>query len=252
MKVIILCGGKGLRMQGILKDIPKPLVQVQGKPLIWHIMDWYSRFGHHEFILPLGYGGEKIKEYFMDYAWKKHDFNLNLKNNHYHLLEEPKQWNIKFIDTGIETMTGTRLKKLESHIQDEMFLLTYGDGLAKININELIKFHKDKGKTATLTGIKKSSQYGLLQVENGIALDFKEKPLLNTVINGGFFVFNKEIFDYLNNNDCMLEEEPLLTLIKNKELAVYEHNDYWISVDTPKDLKDANESWNPNKNNGKE
>ncbi|WP_410982545.1 sugar phosphate nucleotidyltransferase [Bacillus cereus] len=248
MKVIILCGGKGLRMQGILKDIPKPLVQVQGKPLIWHIMDWYSKFGHHEFILPLGYGGEKIKEYFMDYIWKEHDFNLDLMNNHYQLLEEPKQWNIKFIDTGIETMTGTRLKKLENHIQDEMFLLTYGDGLAKININELIKFHKDKGKIATLTGIKKSSQYGLLQIENGIAVDFKEKPLLNAVINGGFFVFNKGIFDYLNNNDCMLEEEPLLNLIKNKELAVYEHNDYWISVDTPKDLKDANESWNPNKN----
>ncbi|MBJ8030633.1 sugar phosphate nucleotidyltransferase [Bacillus cereus group sp. N21] len=248
MKVIILCGGKGLRMQGILKDIPKPLVQVQGKPLIWHIMNWYSKFGHHEFVLPLGYGGEKIKEYFMDYIWKEHDFNLDLKNNHYQLLEEPKQWNIKFIDTGIETMTGTRLKKLEKHIQDEVFLLTYGDGLAKIDINELIKFHKDKGKIATLTGIKKSSQYGLLQIENGIAVDFKEKPLLNAVINGGFFVFNKGIFDYLNDNDCMLEEEPLLNLIKNKELAVYEHNDYWISVDTPKDLKDANESWNPNKN----
>lgn len=248
MKVIILCGGKGLRMQGILKDIPKPLVQVQGKPLIWHIMDWYSKFGHHEFILPLGYGGEKIKEYFMDYIWKEHDFNLDLKNNRYQLLEEPKQWNMKFIDTGIETMTGTRLKKLEKHIQDEMFLLTYGDGLAKININELIQFHKDKGKVATLTGIKKSSQYGLLQIENGIAVDFKEKPLLNAVINGGFFVFNKEIFNYLNNNDCMLEEEPLLNLIKNKELAVYEHNDYWISIDTPKDLKDANEGWNPNKN----
>ncbi|HHT7239909.1 sugar phosphate nucleotidyltransferase [Bacillus mycoides] len=248
MKVIILCGGKGLRMQGILKDIPKPLVQVQGKPLIWHIMNWYSKFGHHEFVLPLGYGGEKIKEYFMDYIWKEHDFNLDLKNNHYQLLEEPKQWNIKFIDTGIETMTGTRLKKLEKHIQDEMFLLTYGDGLAKIDINELIKFHKDKGKIATLTGIKKNIQYGLLQIENGIAVDFKEKPLLNAVINGGFFVFNKGIFDYLNDNDCMLEEEPLLNLIKNKELAVYEHNDYWISVDTPKDLKDANESWSPNKN----
>ncbi|WP_346817991.1 sugar phosphate nucleotidyltransferase [Bacillus paramobilis] len=248
MKVIILCGGKGLRMQGILKDIPKPLVQVQGKPLIWHIMNWYSKFGHHEFILPLGYGGEKIKEYFMNYIWKKHDFNLDLKNNHYQLLEEPKQWNIKFIDTGIETLTGTRLKKLEKHIQDDMFLLTYGDGLATIDINELIKFHKDKGKIATLTGINKSSQYGLLQIENGIAVDFKEKPLLNNVINGGFFVFNKGIFDYLNDNDCMLEEEPLLNLIKNKELAVYEHNDYWISVDTPKDLKDANASWNPNKN----
>ncbi|MCU5342947.1 sugar phosphate nucleotidyltransferase [Bacillus cereus] len=248
MKVIILCGGKGLRMQGILKDIPKPLVQVQGKPLIWHIMNWYSKFGHHEFILPLGYGGEKIKEYFMDYIWKKYDFNLDLKNNHYQLLEEPKQWNIKFIDTGIETLTGTRLKKLEKHIQDDMFLLTYGDGLATIDINELIKFHKDKGKIATLTGINKSSQYGLLQIENGIAVDFKEKPLLNNVINGGFFVFNKGIFDYLNDNDCMLEEEPLLNLIKNKELAVYEHNDYWISVDTPKDLKDANASWNPNKN----
>ncbi|MEH7459967.1 sugar phosphate nucleotidyltransferase, partial [Bacillus sp. JJ1127] len=115
-------------------------------------------------------------------------------------------------------------------------------------INDLIKFHKEKGKIATLTGIKKNSQYGLLQVENGIAVDFKEKPLLDALINGGFFVFNRGIFDYLNSeNDCILEEEPLRNLIQNHELAVYEYNDFWISVDTPKDLKDANETWNPNK-----
>ncbi|ENQ3108567.1 NTP transferase domain-containing protein [Bacillus cereus] len=248
MKVVILCGGKGLRMQGVLENTPKPLVRVQGKPLILHIMNWYRRYGHYEFILLLGYKGDQIKEYFMNYNWKEHDFSLDFKNNQYQLLQEEEEWNIKFIDTGIETMTGARLKKIEKYIQDETFLLTYSDGLANIDINDLIKFHKEKGKIATLTGIKKNSQYGLLQIENGIAVDFKEKPLLDALINGGFFVFNRGIFDYLNSeNDCILEEEPLRNLIQNHELAVYEYNDFWISVDTPKDLKDANETWNPNK-----
>ncbi|MDC2866842.1 sugar phosphate nucleotidyltransferase [Bacillus sp. BP-3] len=246
MKVIILCGGKGLRMQGILEDVPKPLVRVQGKPLIWHIMNWYSKFGHQEFILPLGYKGEQIKEYFMNYNWKESDLVLDLQKNQYQLLEEQKSWNIKFIDTGMETMTGARLKRLENHVQDELFLLTYGDGLAHIDINELIKIHKEKGKVATLTGIRKNSQYGLLQVENGIVTEFKEKPLLDSLINGGFFVFNKAIFNYLSDEDtCILEEEPLRNLIKNNELAIYEYNGFWISVDTPKDLKDANEKWDP-------
>ncbi|MGF9965716.1 sugar phosphate nucleotidyltransferase [Bacillus rhizoplanae] len=248
MKVIILCGGKGLRMQGILEDVPKPLVRVQGKPLIWHIMNWYSKFGHQEFILPLGYKGGKIKEYFVNYNWKEYDFILDLQKNQYHLLKEPKSWNIKFIDTGIETMTGARLKKLENYLQDDLFLVTYGDGLAHVDINELIKFHKEKGKIATLTGIRKNSQYGLLQVENGIATEFKEKPLIDTLINGGFFVFNRAIFSYLSDEDtCILEEEPLRNLIKNNELAVFEYDGFWIGVDTPKDLKDANENWDPNK-----
>ncbi|MEI4832213.1 sugar phosphate nucleotidyltransferase [Bacillus sp. FJAT-53711] len=248
MKVIILCGGKGLRMQGILEDVPKPLVRVQGKPLIWHIMNWYSKFGHQEFILPLGYKGEKIKEYFVNYNWKEYDFILDLQKNQYHLLKEPESWNIKFIDTGIETMTGARLKKLENHLQDDLFLVTYGDGLAHVDINELIKFHREKGKIATLTGIRKNSQYGLLQVENGIATEFKEKPLMDALINGGFFVFNKAIFSYLSDEDtCILEEEPLRNLIKNNELAVFEYDGFWIGVDTPKDLKDANENWDPNK-----
>ncbi|MDZ4434873.1 sugar phosphate nucleotidyltransferase [Bacillus cereus] len=248
MKVIILCGGKGLRMQGILEDIPKPLVRVQGKPLLLHIMNWYRKYGHSDFILPLGYKGEKIKEYFMDFSWKENDFSLNFKTSQYTLLQKLENWNIHFIDTGIDTMTGARLKKLESFVQGETFLLTYGDRLANIDIDQLIAFHKEKGKIATLTGIKKNSQYGLLAVEDGIAIDFKEKPLLDEVINGGFFVFNKEIFNYLSNNDdCVLEEDPLRNLIKDNELAVYEHNDFWASVDTPKDLKTVNESWNPNK-----
>ncbi|MDM5188747.1 sugar phosphate nucleotidyltransferase [Bacillus sp. DX4.1] len=250
MKVIILCGGKGLRMRGILEDVPKPLVRVQGKPIIWHIMDWYSKFGHEEFILPLGYKGEKIKEYFMDYNWKEHDFMLDSSKNQYQLLEKMEQWNITFIDTGIETMTGARVKKIEKYVDDEMFLLTYGDGLAHIDINELIKFHKEKGKIATLTGIKKNSQYGVLEVENGIAKDFKEKPILDALINGGFFVFNKEIFTYLSDeNECILEEEPLRNLIKNNELAVFEYDGFWIGIDTPKDLKDANERWVPDRRN---
>lgn len=146
---------KGLRMQGILEDIPKPLVRVQGKPLLLHIMNWYRKYGHSDFILPLGYKGEKIKEYFMDFSWKENDFSLNFKTSQYTLLQKLENWNIHFIDTGIDTMTGARLKKLESFVQGETFLLTYGDGLANIDIDQLIAFHKEKGKIATLTGIKK-------------------------------------------------------------------------------------------------
>lgn len=244
MKVVILCGGKGLRMRGLEENIPKALARVNEKPIIWHIMKLYSQYGYNEFILPLGYQGEKIKEYFIDYKWKESDLELVLNENKPIPLTNIEDWSITFADTGLETMTGARIKNIEKYIDDDIFLLTYGDGLSDINIDKLIQFHKEKGKTVTLTGIRKQSQYGILEVKDGIATKFVEKPEIDSIINGGFFVCNRDFFHYLSDNlECVLEEDPLKNLIKDEELAIYEHDGLWMSIDTPKDLVEANKIW---------
>ncbi|WP_121662040.1 sugar phosphate nucleotidyltransferase [Metabacillus litoralis] len=244
MKVVILCGGKGLRMRGLEENIPKALARVNEKPIIWHIMKLYSQYGYNEFILPLGYQGEKIKEYFIDYKWKESDLELVLNENKPIPLTNIEDWSITFADTGLETMTGARIKNIEKYVDDDIFLLTYGDGLSDINIDKLIQFHKEKGKTVTLTGIRKQSQYGILEVEDGIATKFVEKPEMNSIINGGFFVCNRDFFHYLSDDpECVLEEDPLKNLIKDEELAIYEHDGLWMSIDTPKDLVEANKIW---------
>ncbi|WP_226666201.1 sugar phosphate nucleotidyltransferase [Metabacillus litoralis] len=245
MKVVILCGGKGLRMRGLEENIPKALARVNGKPIIWHIMKLYSQYGCNEFILPLGYQGDKIKEYFIDYKWKESDIEFSLNDNKPISLDKVEDWLITFADTGLETMTGARIKNIEKYIEDDVFLLTYGDGLSDINIDHLIKFHKEKGKTVTLTGIRKQSQYGILEVDNGIATKFVEKPEGNSIINGGFFVCNRDFFRYLSDDrGCVLEDRPLKNLIKDEELAIFEHDGLWMSIDTPKDLVEANKIWN--------
>lgn len=244
VKVVILCGGKGLRMRGLEENIPKALARVNGKPIIWHIMKLYSQYGYNEFILPLGYQGEKIKEYFIEYKWKESDLELVLNENNPIPLNNIEDWSITFADTGLETMTGARIKNIEKYVDDDIFLLTYGDGLSDINIDKLIQFHKEKGKTVTLTGIRKQSQYGILELENGIATKFVEKPEMNSIINGGFFVCNRDFFRYLSDDpQCVLEENPLKNLIKDEELAIYEHDGLWMSIDTPKDLVEANKIW---------
>ncbi|AYV65576.1 glucose-1-phosphate cytidylyltransferase [Niallia circulans] len=244
MKVVILCGGKGMRMRGLTENIPKALADVNGKPIIWHIMKHYSEYGHQDFVLPVGYKGEQIKDYFVNSAWRNNDIQIDLANNQYNILEKTEPWTITCIDTGQDTMTGARIKQLESYIDDDIFLLTYGDGLSDIDLDKLIAFHKEKGKTVTLTGIKKNNQYGVLDIEDGIANRFAEKPILDDWINGGFFVCNKEFFQYLSAQpDCVLEEEPLRKLIEKRELAVYLHEGIWVSIDTPKDLEDARKIW---------
>lgn len=174
MKVVILCGGKGMRMRGLTENLPKALADVNGKPILWHIMKHYSEYGHQDFILPLGYKGEQIKDYFVNLAWKKNDLKIDLEKNQYDILEKTEPWKITCIDTGIDTMTGARIKQLEEFIQDDIFLLTYGDGLSDIDLDALIAFHKEKGKTVTLTGIQKNNQYGVLDIEDGIAKGFSE------------------------------------------------------------------------------
>lgn len=246
MKVVILCGGKGSRLRSPADDTPKPLALVQGKPIIWHIMKIYSSFGYKDFILPLGFGGDKIKEFFWNYHWKYNDFIQKFGENKITMLQKPENWNITFVDTGIETMTGSRIKKIVDYVDSDTFLLTYGDGLSDINITELVNYHMKKGRIATVTGISRNSQFGILSVKDGIATDFSEKSKLDGIINGGFFVLNKKVFDYLLLEDsCVFEREPMQRLACAGELAVYEHKGFWLAIDTYKDLQEANERWKP-------
>ncbi|AOT72849.1 glucose-1-phosphate cytidylyltransferase [Geosporobacter ferrireducens] len=254
MKVVILCGGKGTRMRDAAENLPKPLVRIGEKPILWHIMKIYQHYGFNDFVLLLGYKGEKIKEYFMDYSWKNHDFILDMDSgaDDIQLLQKVENWKITFIDTGLNTMTGARIKRAQQYIGDAPFMLTYGDGLADIDLHALLTFHKEKGKIGTVTGISKKSQYGTLTIQEDVAQSFQEKEQTEGVINGGFFVFNPGVFHYLREEDhCILEQEPMRNLVADRELAVYQHRGLWIAMDTYKDLQEANQIWHQQNNSWK-
>lgn len=248
MKVVILCGGIGTRMKEETEFRPKPLVEIGRMPILWHIMKIYSHYGFNDFILPLGYKGDMIKDYFINYEWMSNDFTLNLRSrdryfNYKHKLED---WNLTFADTGLDTNTGGRVNKIKAYIQEDEFMLTYGDGVADINISELLKFHKSKNVIATLTGVHPLSTYGVLDFENeGMVKGFKEKPCLDGWVNAGFLVFNKRIFDYLDDS-VVLEREPMERLAADKKLAVYLHHGFWKSMDTHKDQQILNRLWTEN------
>lgn len=248
MKVVILAGGKGIRMSQLTVNTPKPLCEVGGMPILWHIMKIYNQYGLDDFMFLLGYKGEKIKEYFVDYIWKRSSFLLDMESSNIDIYSKPEPWKISFIDTGVETMTGGRIKKAEKYIGNETFMLTYGDGLADINISELLEFHKKQGKIATVTGIYKKSQYGILTVDNGLAKSFEEKKNTEEIINGGFFVFEPEIFNYLDDDSgCALEQNPLKKLVEDNELSVYIHDGFWTAMDTLNDINNVNKLWNEGK-----
>lgn len=246
MKVVILCGGIGTRMREETEFKPKPLVPIGRMPVLWHIMKIYSHYGFKDFVLCLGYKGEMIREFFLNFEEMTNDFTLNLRSKKekvtHHDKHHLEDWNITFVDTGPETNTGGRVKRIEHLIDGDEFFLTYGDGLSNVNISELLKYHHSKKKTGTLTAINPTSPFGIIEVKNGIAKSFKEKPRLEGLINGGFFVFNKKIFDYLEENS-ILEEEPLRRLTSEGKLAVYEHGDFWQCMDTFKDVERLNKMW---------
>lgn len=246
MKVAILCGGRGLRMNELTEDMPKPMANVCGRPMLWHIMKNYKHFGFDDFVLLLGYKGEKIKEYFMDYEWRNHNFKLDTVKETLEFFEPVEDWKITFLDTGSETMTGSRIRRAKDVLGNETFMLTYGDGLSDVDINKLLEYHRSMGKIATVTGVKKKTQYGILTIQDGLAKSFSEKEDLGAVINGGFFVFEPEIFDYIDDNGkcCALEEAPLKNLAKDGELAVYLHEGFWTACDTYSDIININQLCN--------
>jgi len=249
MKVVILCGGKGYRIREETEFKPKPMVEVGGRPILWHIMNIYSHYGHKEFILPLGYKGDIIKEFFVEEKWRTHDFTLDSLKNviTLHKNNEEKDWIIHFIDTGVETGTALRLNKVKKLLEgEEDFLFTYGDGLSDVDINKLIDFHKMTKKVATLTGVQAPSRFGIIKEKEGIVDFFQEKPKIEDFINGGFMVLNKKIFDYLSEDNVMFEVAVLPRLAKEKELAIYKHMGFWYSMDTYRDYLELNKMWEEN------
>lgn len=234
MKTVILAGGFGTRLSELTRNIPKPMVEIGNKPILWHIMQIYAHYGITEFIIALGYKSEVIKEYFLNLPAFNSDLSLDLLNGKttLHPRNSPA-WHIHLVDTGLHTQTGGRLKRLKKWIGDETFMLTYGDGLSNINIQNLLEFHHEQRRLATVTAISSPAHFGRLVIEKGEVIEFAEKnPEKEAPISGGFFVFEPGIFDLIENDQTILEKQPLEWLAKNKQLAAYVHSGFWQSMDT--------------------
>jgi len=249
MKVVILAGGFGTRLSEYTEDIPKPMVSIGGRPILWHIMKTYAHFNHKDFYLALGYKAEIIKEYFLNYRSLNSDFTVDLNSGVIkpHQIEDI-DWKVTLIDTGKDSMTGGRVKRLKSFIGNERFLLTYGDGVANININDLIDFHKSHGKMVTVSAVHPSARFGELETSGNKILSFKEKPqTAQGWINGGYFVIEPEFIDLIDNDYSILEREPLEKAAEMGELMAYFHEGYWQCMDTKRDRDNLEELWNSNR-----
>lgn len=237
MKTILLTGGMGTRISEYTQTIPKPMVPVGGKPILWHIMQGYSHFGFNEFILALGYKSEVIKDYFLRYKQLNSDFTVDLQTGRVSPLDgESVDWRVTLADTGLKTMTGGRIKRLQKHIGRERFMVSYGDGVANVDIEALVKFHSSHGKLATVTAVRPQARFGDLTLENNQVVDFREKTQIQKGwINGGFFVFEPDIFDFIQDDSTLLEREPLEKLADLGELMAYKHSGFWQCMDTKRD-----------------
>lgn len=248
MKVVLLAGGLGTRISEETDAKPKPMVEIGGKPILWHIMKIYSSFGYNEFIICCGYKGYVIKEYFANYFLHQSDITIEMSTNKVEIhnsFAEP--WKITMVDTGLNTMTGGRLKRIEEYVSGEKFMMTYGDGLSNIDIKSLVDFHNKHGKLATLTAVQPSGRFGALKLDNDKHItSFNEKPKGDgSWINGGFFILEPEIFDYIKEGDSTVwEQDPMINLAKNLQLKAFKHNDFWKPVDTLRDKIELNQIWN--------
>jgi glucose-1-phosphate cytidylyltransferase len=244
MEVVILAGGLGTRLSEETDIKPKPMVEVGGKPILWHIMKIYESYGFNNFTLALGYKGEVIKDYFINYHAYSSDLAIKLKNGEVSFSNRVSEdWNVSLINTGISSMTGGRLLRLRDKLK-ATFMLTYGDGVSDVDLQELLKFHKSHGKIATVTAVIPSARFGGMHVDDGKVLNFKEKPQSGSGwINGGFFIFEPSIFDYLDDDTTVLEHEPMEKLVNDGELMAYQHHGYWQCMDTIRDRESLQEIW---------
>lgn len=246
MKTVILCGGLGTRLSEETQLKPKPMVEIGRRPILWHIMKIYERHGLNDFVLALGYKGEAIKDYFLQYHARLSDLTVHLKSGRVDYSNPTAEdWRISLIDTGAASMTGGRLLRLKPHLQSEgTFMLTYGDGVSNVDLNKLLAFHRAHGKLATVTAVRPSARFGGMRLGAGRVLDFKEKPQSGEGwINGGFFVFEPGIFDYLADDSTVLEQTPLENLARDGQLMAYEHTGYWQCMDTLRDVDSLQKTW---------
>lgn len=237
MKVVILAGGLGTRLSEETIIKPKPMVEIGDKPILWHIMNIYSAYNFNEFVIALGYKGEIIKEYFLNYHNVQSDLTISLKTGDVFVSKKCyKDWLVHLVDTGYDSMTGGRLYRLRDKLKGETFMLTYGDGVSSVNINKLLEFHNNHGKIASVTAVRPTARFGGMSFKGNNVIEFKEKPQTGEGwINGGFFVFNSEIFNYLHGDDAVLEGSPLENLAKDGQLMAYMHDGFWQCMDTLRD-----------------
>jgi len=249
MKVAILAGGLGTRLSEETEIKPKPMVEIGGRPILWHIMKLYAHFGHKDFIVALGYKGEYIKKYMVDYRSLCGDLTVNLKNGEckYHEGNE-LDWTVQLIDTGLKSQTGGRIKRLAPYVGDETFLLTWGDGVADIDLDALLKFHRSHGKLATLTAVRPAARYGHLELDGDAITEFSEKPQTREGwINGAFFVLEPGVFDYIDGDLTQWEKEPLEGLASDGQLMAYRHSSFWQCMDTLREKYILENYWDSGK-----
>ncbi len=249
MKVLILAGGYGTRLSEQTDSIPKPMVNIGGRPIIWHIMKIYSHFGFNEFVILLGYKGNVIKEFFANYYLHHSNVTFDMTNNQMQIHTNTSEpWKVTLLETGMDTQTGGRIKRAAPYIENDTFMVTYGDGVADVNLAELFKFHKNHGKSITLTSVQPDERYGLIQMSpEGRVDSFMEKPKDDrSWINGGFFVCEPSVLDYIENDETIFERSPLENLARNGELFAYKHLGFWRAMDTLRDERYLNKLWDEN------
>ncbi len=253
-KVVILAGGLGTRLREETEFRPKPMVNIGNRPILWHIMKIFSHYGFNDFVICLGYKGDIIKDYFVNYEIMNNDITLDMKSSKkikVHGTSGEKNWRITFVETGLHTMTGARLKRVQKYIDTDTFFLTYGDGVANINLKALLDFHKSHKKIATITGVQPPSRFGELITKQNQVVQFSEKPQTHSsggLINGGFFVLDRRVFHYLKDKeDCVLEGAPLEDLAGDRQLMVYKHPKFWQCMDTSRDVILLNTLWDSGK-----
>jgi glucose-1-phosphate cytidylyltransferase len=245
MKVVILAGGYGTRLSEETIAKPKPMVEIGGKPMLWHIMNIFWTHGFNEFIIALGYKGETIKEFFLHYYNYQTDLTVFLETGEVSVSKKNhKNWIVHLVDTGISTMTGGRVQRLQNMLCEETFMLTYGDGVADVNIKQLVEFHKSHGKIATVTAVRPAARFGGMKFDGNRVLEFKEKPQTEEGwVNGGFFVFEPDIFRYLHDDSTILEGDPLENLARDGQLMAYKHENFWQCMDTIRDKQLLENYW---------
>jgi glucose-1-phosphate cytidylyltransferase len=242
MKVVILCGGYGTRIRDVSDDIPKPMIPIGRFPILWHIMKYYASYGHRDFVLCLGYKSHVIKDFFLNYEAHTKDFTIELGRNGgmiFHTEHDESDWKVTLAETGLNSMTGSRIKRIQKYVGDEDFMLTYGDGVGDVNLESLLKFHRQHGRALTVTGVRPPGRFGELMSADGVITEFNEKPqAVGGRISGGYFVASSKLFEYLNDDEGLVfEQEPMHKLVADRQLMAFEHDGFWQPMDTSREYQ---------------